>query len=274
MRQPQQAELARDADQLLHGTTQQDHHAARLCSDVAERLHAEEIRRKERHEDRLMGLRDSGTQPFARVTLRARTPRPLHVGGVGEEHLHPLLSKLTEPRQIGRRLVERVGIELEVGGVHEEARRGADRQRAGLRDAVVHMDGLDLKGPHLEPAPRLELADDHPIIEVTLLQRRTDHLGCERRCVDRQIDLLEQVGHRADVVEVAVGDDEPCDAGLVLHQPVEIRHHQLNPQRLLVREGHSAVDDQQHPVLLEDGTVHSNLTKAAKGGKSYGMCQV
>ena len=136
------------------------------------------------------------------------------------------------------------------------------------------MDGLDLEGPHLEPAARLKLVDDHAVIEVSLLQRRPDHLGRERRCVDGQINLLEQVGDRADVIEVAVGDDEPCDAGLVLHQPVEIWHHQLNSQRLLVREGHSAVDDQQHPVLLKDGTVHSNLTKAAKGGKSYGMCQV
>ena len=86
---------------------------------------------------------EARAERLAHVHFRSRVAGPVHVGGVGAEHHHALLSQLGEPAIVGRLAVERARIELEVAGVHDGADGRVDRQADAVNDRVRDADRLD-----------------------------------------------------------------------------------------------------------------------------------
>ena len=76
--------------------------------------------------------------------------------------------------------------------------------------------------------------------------------------------LAQQVGHGADVVLVAVGQHERVDVVEAVPDRVEVGQDQVDARVVLLGEEHPAVDDQQAPVVLEDGHVAADLAEAAE----------
>ena len=77
--------------------------------------------------------------------------------------------------------------------------------------------------------------------------------------------LAQQVGHRAEVVLVAVREHDGLDVVEAVPDVGEVREDQVDAGLLLLGEQHAAVDDQQPAGVLEDGHVATDLAEAAEG---------
>ena len=84
-----------------------------------------------------------------------------------------------------------------------------------------------------------------------------------RRAVDRDVEPLEEVGKRPNVVLMAVGEKDAGDLPRVGLEHPEIGVDDVHPQAATV-EGHPAVDDEELATLLEGEDVHPDLSQAAE----------
>ena len=88
----------------------------------------------------------------------------------------------------------------------------------------------------------------------------------ERRAVDRERAVAQQVRQAADVVLVAVGGDARLDAVGVLAQVREVGQDEVDAVHVGVGEHQPAVDEQQAAVLLEHHAVAADLAETAEEG--------
>ena len=96
-------------------------------------------------------------------------------------------------------------------------------------------------------------------------RRRSTRASVKVGAVDRHVDFGEEVGHGADVVFMAVGQDQGADLRLVLLEEGEVGHHQVDAQQLGFGEHHSAIDDDDVVAVADGGHVHAELAQSAEG---------
>ena len=107
-----------------------------------------------------------------------------------------------------------------------------------------------------------------------LAQHRRDavlaQLGREQRegeaaADDRDVGALaQQVRHGAEVVLVAVGEDDGLDVVEPVPDVGEVREDQVDAGLVVLGEQHAAVDDEQPAGVLEDGHVAADLAQPAE----------
>ena len=68
----------------------------------------------------------------------------------------------------------------------------------------------------------------------------------------------------ADVILVAVGDEQAPDPGLVLDEVGHIGDHAVDAVHIVPREGHAAVHHDDFTAVLIGGHVLADLVEAAK----------
>ena len=205
------AEVARDAHVAHHGPAHVGHLAAVLCRGVHHLLDAVHVRGEAGDDDALLAGVEHAVQHRCDVLLRRREPRDLGVGRVRQEQVHTLLAQAGERAQVGDPAVERELVHLEVAGVQHHARAGADGDREGVRDRVVDRNELEVERTEGDP---VTLGDDllYDVLDPVLSQLRADQRQGQLRSHERDVGALaQQVGHRADVVLVAVGQHEGLD---------------------------------------------------------------
>ena len=215
---------------------------------------------------RLLGVRRRPCRRTLRdVPLGRDEARDLGVRRVGEEQVDALLAQPGERVQVGEAAVQRELVHLEVAGVDHHAGGGADGDRQGVRDGVVDRDELAVERPdalavalrHLEG-----VRADAVLLELGL-DEGEGQLGADQRDVRL---LAQEVGDGADVVLVAVGEDDALDVVEAVPDGREVRQDQVDAGLLLLGEEHAAVDDQQAAAVLEDGHVAADLAEAAERG--------
>jgi hypothetical protein len=148
--------------------------------------------------------------------------------------------------------------------VQQGAGGGLDRDRERVGDRVV--DGEELAVERAEPL-RVLLGDlDGHRLDAVLLELRADQREREPRPDERDVGALpQQVGHGPDVVLVGVGEDERVDVVQPVPDRGEVREDQVDARLMVLREQDAAVDEQQPPLVLEDGHVPADLAETAEG---------
>ncbi len=91
-----------------------------------------------------------------------------------------------------------------------------------------------------------------------------DHRKREGRAVDRTIDAGQDVRHRADVVLVAMGQDECGDASPIGLERSEVGDHQIDAEQLGFREHHAGIDEHGGIPAGDEQHVHAELAKPAE----------
>ena len=105
-----------------------------------------------------------------------------------------------------------------------------------------------------------------------LLQLQLDKTGGEAGAVDGHIDLLENIGDGADVVLVAVGDEQAPDPGFVLDEIAHIGDHAVDAVHIIAGEGHAAVHHDDLAAVFIGGHVLADLVETAKGDDFQFFC--
>ncbi len=143
-------------------------------------------------------------------------------------------------------------------------RAGADRDGEGVGDRVVDGDELELVGAEGQPVAGLHLVVHglaEPVLAELGVEQRQGQLGADERDVAA---LAEEVRRGADVVLVAVGQDQRLDLVEAVSDRVEVGEDQVDAGVALLGEEDAAVDDQQAAVVLEDGHVATDLAEPAE----------
>ena len=193
--------------------------------------------------------------------------RPVDVRGVAAEQQDAVAAELGEARHVGGRAADRRLVELVVAREQHGAERRRQRDAGGVGDRVREVDALDLEraGVHRVPdRQHLEL----DVAQLVLVELRARHGDRQLAAVDdRHLVLAEVADHprqRADVILVAVGDDERLDRVDVLAQVREVRQDEVDAHHLGGREAQAAVDDDDPAVVLDDREVLADLADASE----------
>ena len=137
--------------------------------------------------------------------------------------------------------------------------------RAHVGDRVREVDQLQPEGAGLHLLPRRQLLQRR-VAELVLVELGADHPDRQQAAVDhrRRADLAQHVGQRADVVLVAVGEDDRLDVVGALAQVGEVGQDQVDAEHLGGREHQPGVDDDDPAVVLDHGHVLADLPQPAE----------
>ena len=104
-----------------------------------------------------------------------------------------------------------------------------------------------------------------PFFEFVLLQPAFHQRQRKRRAVYRDVDFRQEVRHRANVIFVAVRQDDGAHVLLVLLEERQVRHHQVDAQQFGPGEHHPAIDHYDVFAVTDGGHVHPELAQSAQG---------
>ena len=82
--------------------------------------------------------------------------------------------------------------------------------------------------------------------------------------LDGEIDLLENIGNRADVILVSVGDEKTPQAVVVLHQVADVGDDAVDAVHIIAGKCHTAVHHDDLAAILIHGHILADLVKTAK----------
>ena len=135
------------------------------------------------------------------------------------------------------------------------------------------MDELDRERPglgHLADREHVEV----DLAQLVLVELRARHGDGELAAVDDRHRLLAEVAQhpweRAEVVLVAVGDDDGLDVVDPFAQVSEVGQHEVDAHHVGGREAQPAVDDHDPVAVLDDRQVLADLADAPEREDAQG----
>ncbi len=164
------------------------------------------------------------------------------------------------------------------------AGRSADHQADGVGNAVIDRDWLDVERAEGRAVSVTNRVLDHAPEHAVLLELDRDQPERQRSPVDRdwvvRVELHDQVRQPADVVFVAVGEQDPKQAVESLGHVAVIAYHQVNAMQLCFGELDPGVDDDHVLAKLDERRIFADLTNAAQRTDAYArmsrhaICQI
>ena len=122
-----------------------------------------------------------------------------------------------------------------------------------------HRKRLDRERPERERLSRFgKRQEARRRVELVLRQPASHQPERVGRSVHRDVDPREQERKRADVIFVAVGQDDGVDRPAVVEE-LHVGDDDVDAQVLGAREHHPRVDDQTVPAVAVDHQVHPEL---------------
>ena len=110
--------------------------------------------------------------------------------------------------QIERRAADRGLIDFEIAGVDDDARRSANGERDAIDGAVGDGDEFDFVGADLHHAAGQNFPKSGGVEQARFREALFYQREGEARAVHRDIEVAQDVRQRADVIFVAVGEDD------------------------------------------------------------------
>ena len=266
----QVAQLLSNGHVTHHRAAHEHDLAATLSGCVQYLLHAVNVRGEGRHNNAAACVTENVRQHRTDVLLGRGEAGNLSVGGVRQEQVHALLAQASKVAQVGQATIQRQLVHLEVTGVQDLTRLGADVDSQRIRNRVVHSNELALERTetlHLVLLHREGVGLDAVLGELRLNQRqgqfRTDQgdVGA----------AAQQVGNRADVVLVAVGQNHGDHVVQTVNNVAEVGQDQVHAGLGLFGEEHAAVNNQQLAVDFVHGHVTTDFAQAAQGHHAQGV---
>ncbi len=267
----EEAGLLRDLEIRLYGAAFGDNLLAEALGDLDDADHALELRGEGADDETALHGLDDLLEGLMHLALRDGESVALGVGGVRDEE-EVLLRREHAPLLllgIGRDAV--LMIELEVAGSDDVAVRGLDSDAHRIRDRVGDGEELDLGRADSHGRARVDGDDIQLWLVRILLLALLDHHGGEVLRVDRGIaHALHQERDAADVIEVAVRDEDAADAVLVHLEILGVREDVIDARlRVLGHELEADVEDEDVAVGLDGEHVASDLLDAAEGNDAH-----
>ena len=229
-------------------------------------------RREAAEEELLLGLRENFVQAGNDGAFAGRVAGALDIGGVLQKGEHAAFAVFGEGMQVEGLVVERREIDFEVAGVDDDADRRVDGERDAVDQRVGDADGLDGEGAEGELFFRRDLDQRDFVEELMLFELAFDVGQRELGGVDGDLELTEDPGESADVVLVAMGEDDGADVFPVLGEVGDVRHDDIDAEQLRFREHEAGIDDDDVVFPADSEAVHAEFAESAKGDDFQLIC--
>ena len=259
------AELPGNPDVGEHGAPVQEHLAAAAGGCLNHLLHPVDVAGEGRDDDPPRAFGKDIVKGVPHELFREGVPLPFNIGGVGHERQHPLLAVAGEGDQVGQLAVHRGLVEFEIAGMDHHPLGGADRQPAAVDDGVGDPKELHLEDAGRHLIPRLHHPQVRALVQVVLFELFPDKTEGERRAVDGGSEVREHEGEGADMVLVAVGEEDPAHPVGPFEQVGDVGDDQVDAEHVRLGEHEAAIDDDDVLAVLENGHVQADLPQPAKG---------
>ena len=126
------------------------------------------------------------------------------------------------------------------------------------------MDKLHVEAAGLDVVAGLDGDELGAFGQTPLLQLQLHEPGGEAGAVNGRAQLIHHIGQGADVVFVAVGEDNGADALFILHQPAHIGDDHVHAVHLLVGKAHTAVHHKEILAIFIHSKILADLVETAK----------
>ncbi len=260
----QVAEFLGDAGVLLHAAAGHRHLAAVLLGSLESHVDAADVGGEGGDHHHALGRLDGGVHLLQHHSLRRRAAVGLDADGVGEERQHPFIAEAAEAALVSRRPHHGRGVKLEIGRVQDGANRSVHSDGVGVRDGVGDVDELHRHRAKLDPLSRLHRTQIDGLVQACFQQLALDEAQRQGAAVDRDRrgvrDLRQHVGQAADVVLMAMSDDDGPQIPQPLADVADVGDDQVDPALLLLRELAAAVQQDQILSVLDGGHILADLS--------------
>src|SRR5258708_33391700 len=142
--------------------------------------------------------------------------------------LHAFVAVASEGVEIERSAADGSLIDLEVAGVNNDAEGSAHGEGDAIDGAMGYGNEFDLEGADFhEAAAGNDFAEGGGFEEAGLVEALLYEREGETRSVHGDVEIAKDVSERADVIFMAVGEDDGADVGTVLFEVGDVRNDEV-----------------------------------------------
>src|SRR5579885_117796 len=261
-----------DFDIIDHAAADKSDFAVDALSDVNDLLDAVN-RGSEAGED------DAAGRGTAQV-LDARNDGALGLGeagaldirGIAEESEDAFVAIAGEGVKIELPVVHRRLVNFEITGVDDDAERSADSKRDAVDGAVGDGNEFNFIRGDFDAAAGKNFTKDSGIEEIGFLEALLNQSEREARAVNGNVEIAKDIRKRADMVFVAMREDNGANVSAILLEVGDIGDDEINTEEFGFREHHACVDDDDVVAVAQGHHVHAKFAEAAEGNGKEGVC--
>ena len=127
------------------------------------------------------------------------------------------------------------------------------------------MEELHLERAELDDVLRLDRVELRLVEQAVLLQLVLHQAHREAAAVDRNVQVGKDERQRADVIFVAVREEDGFDFAFVFEQEADVGNDDIDAEQFVVRKHDAGVDDDDGSAAAERHHVHSEFAETAQG---------
>src|SRR5262249_22059122 len=137
-------------------------------------------------------------------------------------------------------------------------------QRHAIDQAVRDLNRMNRERSDLEPLPGTNLAQISVVEKLVLVELVFDVGKSELGAPHRNIKFTENPGQAADVILVAMGEDDGANVLTVLEKIRDVGDNDVDPKQFGLGKHQASVNDNDVVSPAQGHAVHAELAKAAQ----------
>ena len=201
------------------------------------------------------GILKKHIKGFADYALAWGASGAFGVCGIRKQGKNSLVAQFAKAGKVDNSAPCRGIVHLKVAGLDNRSGGGVYRKGAGIGNGVVYIDkfhahnsgGNGFAGLYHGKA----CAAEKPLFRKLHFNKSHAEAGCK----NRNIQLLEKIGHRTDMVLVTVGDKKTLYLVPVFLKVGKIRNNKVNSKHFVIGKSHSAIDDYHFVLVFINGHI-------------------
>ena len=258
------AEILGDFSGVIDGAADDGDLAAVLVGEIHGDADTVDGGREAGEEELLFRLREDVVERGDDGGFAGGIALAVDVGRVLQEGEDALVAELGEGLEIEGLAVGRGEVDLEVAGVDDDADGRGDGEGDAIDERVGDANRLDAERPDGEALAGKHLDEVGVVEEAMLFELAFDVGEGELRAVDGNFKGGEDPWQAADVILVAVREQDGSDLGAVLNEVADVGDDDIDAEQLFFREHEAGVDDEDVVSPFDRHAVHAELAETAQ----------
>ena len=175
-----------------------------------------------------------------------------------------VLAVLGESLQIKRSVVSGREIDFEIAGVDDDADGRVDGEGDAIDQAVGDADGDDAEGTEIEALVGKNFDELGFVEQAMFFELAFNVSQSEFGAVDGDFELGEDPRQAADVVLMAVGEDDAADHGAIFDEIGDVGDDDVDAEQFGLGEHKAGIDDDDVVLPANGSAVHAELAEASQ----------
>src|SRR5664280_932049 len=194
-------------------------------------------------------------------SLTGRVAAPLDVGRILKQRQHILFAVLGKRVQIEKLVVGWRRVNLEITGMNNDANRRVYRERNAIYERVRDLHRVYRENADLESLSGANLVQ-HRVIQQAVFFQLPFYIGEGKlRPIDRHVEFAEHPWQRANMVFVAMRENDSPYFFAVLDEVANIGHHDIDAEELGLRKHHPGINHNDVVAIAYGHAVHAEFAE-------------